>query len=96
MTKKITKGKKRKKVSVESLKPLPEEDRYTDAPLFGLGKAFRIFDRVPPWAIAGQGLVVSAVICWFVGTSDALIATTIAIGSILIWGSVYVVLKRKE
>jgi hypothetical protein len=96
MTKKITKGRKRKTVFNEPLKPLPEEDRYTDAPLFGLGKVFRIFDRVPPWVIAGQGLIVSAIICWFVGKSDALVCTTIAIGSILIWGSVYVVLKRKE
>lgn len=95
MTKKITKSKKKTRAPAP-LKPLPEEDRYRDDVPFGLDKFFRVFDRIPPGVIAGQGLLVSAVICWFVAKSDMVICVSLAIGSAVIWGAIYFGLKQRE
>jgi len=93
MTKKITKGKKEKKVPVAMVEPRaqPALSYYSKF----LERFYSLFDVVPTSFVIGSGIVVSILVCWLLLQNDMFAFTCTAGASTLIWIVLYFALKQR-
>lgn len=95
MTKKITKGKRQKKLySSTQGENMPASLNHDDNPVF-LARFFALFDNVPTELVVGSGIVVTLATCWVASQNDMLVFACTAVASVAIWIVLYFGLKQR-